>query len=108
MSYTAETTNNAEANNGNPPDSRLACGDVKNHTCEQCGTSVRLDGEFYECITCGHTNLGDYNCDAYYEEEPECDDGLSDVEADGMTLRDAGWGTDEDYGYYGGDDFGGE
>ncbi len=28
------------------------------------------------------------------------DDGLSDVEADAMTLSSAGWGTDEDYGYY--------
>ena len=26
------------------------------------------------------------------------DDNLSDAEADAMTLRDAGWGTDEDYG----------
>jgi flagellum-specific peptidoglycan hydrolase FlgJ len=29
------------------------------------------------------------------------EDNLSDVEADAMTLRDAGYGTDEDYGYYG-------
>lgn len=28
------------------------------------------------------------------------DDGLTDVEADAMTLRDVGWGTDEDYGLY--------
>lgn len=34
-------------------------------------------------------------------EEPE--DNLSDVEADAMTLRDAGMGTDEDYGFFGGD-----
>jgi hypothetical protein len=33
------------------------------------------------------------------EHGPE--DSLSDVEADAMTLRDAGYGTDEDYGYYG-------
>lgn len=33
------------------------------------------------------------------------DDNLSDVEADAMTLRDAGWGTDEDYGYYGEDEY---
>lgn len=32
------------------------------------------------------------------------DDGLTDVEADAMTLASAGWGTDEDYGYYGGED----
>lgn len=35
------------------------------------------------------------------EEEPE--DGLSDVEADAMTLASAGWGTDEDYGFFGED-----
>ncbi len=35
--------------------------------------------------------------DAYYPE----DDNLSDVEADAMTRRDAGMGTDEDYGYFG-------
>jgi len=28
------------------------------------------------------------------------DDGMSDAEADADTLRSAGWGTDEDYGYY--------
>lgn len=29
------------------------------------------------------------------------DDGLTDVEADAMTLASAGWGTEEDYGYFG-------
>lgn len=29
------------------------------------------------------------------------DDRLSDGEADSMTLASAGWGTEEDYGYYG-------
>lgn len=33
------------------------------------------------------------------------DDGMSDVEADADTLRSAGWGTDEDYGYFGEDDY---
>jgi hypothetical protein len=32
------------------------------------------------------------------------DDGMTDAEADADVLRMAGWGTDEDYGYYG-DDF---
>lgn len=31
-------------------------------------------------------------------EEPEYGDGMSDVEADADTLRNCGWGTDEDYG----------
>jgi hypothetical protein len=30
--------------------------------------------------------------------------GMSDVEADADTLASAGWGTDEDYGYFGGDE----
>lgn len=33
------------------------------------------------------------------------DDDLSDIEADMMTLRDAGYGTDEDYGFYGPDEY---
>lgn len=40
-------------------------------------------------------------------DDREDDDGLTDAEADAMTLAGAGWGTDEDYGYYG-DDFGGD
>lgn len=28
-------------------------------------------------------------------------DGMTDVEADADTLRNCGWGTDEDYGYFG-------
>lgn len=36
------------------------------------------------------------------QEEPN--DNLSDVEADAMTLRDAGMGTDEDYGLFGGEE----
>ena len=31
------------------------------------------------------------------------EDNLSDVEADAMTLESCGWGTDEDYGYFGDD-----
>ena len=32
------------------------------------------------------------------------EDTMTDVEADADTLTSAGWGTDEDYGYYGGED----
>ena len=43
-----------------------------------------------------------------FEMEPEdCyeepDDGMTDVEADADALASAGWGTDEDYGFYGDD-----
>jgi hypothetical protein len=39
------------------------------------------------------------------DEEPDhSEDGMSDVEADADTLRSCGWGTDEDYGCFGGDE----
>lgn len=42
-----------------------------------------------------------------YPDEPwdEPEDDLTDAEADAMTLRDAGFGTDEDYGDFGGGGF---
>lgn len=41
----------------------------------------------------------------YIPPEPdEPSDGMTDAEADADTLASAGWGTDEDYGYYGGDE----
>lgn len=42
------------------------------------------------------------------EDDDNDDDGLTDAEADAMTLTSAGWGTDEDYGYFGDSDFFGE
>jgi len=40
--------------------------------------------------------------DGWYSDESE--DNWTDAEADADTLASAGWGTDEDYGYYGGED----
>ena len=37
-----------------------------------------------------------------YRDEPE--DNMTDVEADADTLASAGYGTDEDYGYFGGNE----
>ena len=37
--------------------------------------------------------------------EQEYEDNYSDVEADADTLASAGWGTDEDYGDFGGEDW---
>lgn len=58
------------------------------------------------------------DCEAWHEvngslDDSEWSDGdddshedkMTDVEADADTLRSAGYGTDEDYGYYGGDDW---
>lgn len=44
---------------------------------------------------------GDASWDDDYDDDPEYGDGMSDVEADADTLRNCGWGTDEDYGYCG-------
>ena len=64
---------------------------------------------FVHCDNCGELchpdNLIDGVCEDceddrqedYYEED--------DVWADADTLSSAGWGTDEDYGYYGGDEY---
>lgn len=57
--------------------------------------------EHYEGLGYGLSDI-DYPADEY--DEPM---GMTDVEADADTLASAGWGTDEDYGYFG-DDFGGE
>lgn len=45
----------------------------------------------------------------WYMDHPQAMDGddypdWSDAEADADTLASAGWGTDEDYGYYGAED----
>ena len=54
-------------------------------------------------LKCFDCDLGydDCECGTDPEEYPEEDD----VWADADTLASAGWGTDEDYGYYGEDDF---
>lgn len=49
-------------------------------------------------------NGGDFDT-AVEDEYEDYEDGLSDVEADAMALAGAGWGTDEDYGYFGGEDY---
>jgi hypothetical protein len=46
-------------------------------------------------------DFGDHAEEMYDPDEPF---GMTDVEADADTLASAGWGTDEDYGYFG-DDF---
>jgi hypothetical protein len=47
-------------------------------------------------------HYADDHLESDYEDRSE--DGLSDVEADAMTLASCGWGTDEDYGCYSCDD----
>ena len=60
------------------------------------------------CDRCGSSHCDGFCGDEAFEDDgaefEESGDGLTDAEADAMTLRDCGWGTDEDYGYYGGDE----
>ncbi len=67
--------------------------------CLECGCNfyaVVTDTSEHECPNCGSVDLD-------LDEEVEVGDGMTDVEADADTLRSAGMGTDEDYGYYGDD-----
>lgn len=51
-----------------------------------------------------HPTIDDFDGEEPEEEEPEFPDeppGMTDVEADADTLASAGYGTDEDYGYFG-------
>jgi len=72
----------------------------ENHLNFPLDESCDCDG----CCPNGHCDcLGcDEPCDCEDEDVPTLGHELSDVEADADTLASAGWGTDEDYGYYGG------
>lgn len=63
---------------------------------------------YYDGFSCGAEQWSEEvaaDAELAYGNEPAYgEDYLTDVEADSMTLAGAGYGTDEDYGYYG-DDF---
>ena len=77
--------------------------------CDRCGS---YHGPH---VACPADDRGDGDDVSEFDGEPDPDDDPNlqehdpfrdDVEADADTLRSAGYGTDEDYGYYGGpDDF---
>ncbi len=71
-----------------------------------CGAKVPLTSRYSICEGClerGRMEDPDYGYDEPYYDEP--DDGMTDVEADADTLKSAGMGTDEDYGYYGEEEY---
>jgi hypothetical protein len=80
--------------------------------CFNCEERLETERELEElnaeecCVICGR----EYDeCEAVgecYDEDEEPRENMTDVEADADTLASAGFGTDEDYGYYGGDDDG--
>jgi hypothetical protein len=78
---------------------------------DRCGGDLSLatdpdldpQNEVWKCSDCGGEWYGNGE-PVLPGDEPDDDDGWSDVEADADTLASAGWGTDEDYGCFGGDD----
>lgn len=77
--------------------------------CDVCG-EVYEENSPMDVRCCGYAgNVTEITAEeaALFEEEmgdfEEYGDGMTDVEADADVLRNAGWGTDEDYGFYGDD-----
>jgi Zn-finger nucleic acid-binding protein len=67
--------------------------------CVHCGVGLDHDEvDLDSCPACGYDGDG-----SYWNESDEIGDGMTDVEADADALASAGWGTDEDYGDFGGD-----
>lgn len=67
--------------------------------CCGCGDERDERGDYEYYLDSCERDDRDYDDDDELPDYPE--DGMTDVEADADTLRNAGWGTDEDYGYYG-------
>lgn len=74
--------------------------------CQMCGVYEvgTWFGSTEVCSEVCHQELVESQqaADEAFFEEPE--DNMTDAQADADTLASCGWGTDEDYGYYGGDD----
>lgn len=62
-----------------------------------------IDAAYEDRTAYDDYGFGPYDGPTPYDDY-EDDDGYTDAEADADTLASAGWGTDEDYGYYGGGD----
>lgn len=80
----------------------------KKDRCWLCAIEVKPDedGEWNGYINDEGT-VYCYQCDPDRPDDiqfTERDDCYDDAEADGEALASAGWGTDEDYGYFGGDE----
>jgi hypothetical protein len=73
-----------------------------------CGAKLPVTSRYSICEGCmerarrEEDPFWDDDLDARDYDEPS--DGMTDAEADADTLASAGMGTDEDYGYFGGDD----
>jgi hypothetical protein len=79
-------------------------------TCQCCDHVMLVEEHLVDdmrCDNCGHYPMHAevFVDDDVYLSDDEHDQFNSDAEADADVLRSAGWGTDEDYGYYGDDSF---
>ncbi len=109
------TTNNVHLTS----DNRLCCNDCGEEL-PHCTCHLDVQSEGISVLPDNITIDDDDNLDTLFDGPSGGDDmydydndGMTDVEADADTLRSAGWGTDEDYGYYGENeypdcDYGGE
>lgn len=76
------------------------CGHTLEEGCDPLptGDDMLRDPARYH-IGCDH-NTGYCEYEEDDDEDMDDDDGLTDAEADAMTLASAGWGTHEDYNYF--------
>lgn len=81
-----------------------------------CEITVEVSNALGCCVDCEANTpnpFDDVEFAPEWPDETEHDDptvvdepvDMTDVEADADTLRSVGWGTDEDYGYYGQDEY---
>ena len=68
--------------------------------CAACERGAVASGEFVYGSDDADADADDSDFDDWSD-----DDGMTDAEADADALRGIGWGTDEDYGYYGDGDW---
>lgn len=79
------------------------CGNQLNMRCT-CGAVLPINARFSICDSCmNRDEENDFGSDYHpgYDDDIEDFDDSMDGDHD-SAMRDAGWGTDEDYGYFGG------
>lgn len=68
--------------------------------CGECAEDLYVEGQEYNDSPSYPEDKGQLDNDDVYQ---SYEDHMTDAEADADTLASCGWGTDEDYGYYGDD-----
>lgn len=78
------------------------CADWEKQGKEPC---IGCGAEVCEDIMCRYPDMGQSDSEDESDRAAieDYEDDMTDMEADADTLRSCGWGTDEDYGYFGDD-----